>query len=207
MRIGIVGVLGQHLAKRGLGFVELADEHQAVGVVDAIHDIVGLRLCRFFEPGQRFFVLADEGMHRADQVVDDGLAVLVLNSFFEGCVRQRQLPAERVLAREMRPRCPVFRLQPGHRAEGAGGNASLIQLDGNQSNEKMRLRPFLVQFEHAAATCRSVFGPTGLQVPEATTQFVTNEISFGGGFHGVSVSSGAAMLHDCVRQFCMRNRG
>ena len=125
-------MLRQDVPERGLGRIQLTNEHLAIGVVDPVHDIVGFRACGLFEPGQGFFILADQRVHRTDQVVDDGFAVLVLDGFGQRGIRKRQLPAERILSRKVSPRSPVLRLQLGHRTEGARSNASLVQLDGNQ---------------------------------------------------------------------------
>ena len=70
--------------------VKLPDEHLAVRVVDPVHDILWLRVRGFREPVQRFFILPDQRMHGSDEVVNNGLAILVFDGFLQRRIRKRE---------------------------------------------------------------------------------------------------------------------
>ena len=207
VRVSVVGMLGQDFPQRGLGRIELADEHLAVGVVDAVHDVVGFGGRGPLEPGQRFFILTDQRVHGPDQIVDDSVTVLVLDGFLQRGIRQCELPAECILAGKMGPRRPMIGLQLRHRAKSARRDAALVQLDGHEPHEEMCFWQLRVVGEDTPAALRGPLGLAGLQVRKSAVQQLTLAILVGSVFHIVNICEGAAILHDRIGQNSMRKRG
>ena len=187
VRVGVARLHGQDFPQRALGRLELADEHEAIGMIDPEHDVVGFLARSPVIPFERLLFLAEQCMHRAYQILHDGIAVLVLNRPGERLVGQRQLPAQGVLASEVGPGGAVIGLQFRHRTECAGGDAPLIHFDCNQPDEKMRLGQLRILLQHAPAALGRAFRLPGLQEREAAAQFVAADSVIWRGFHIVNI--------------------
>jgi len=93
VRVGVSGLECENVLQGCFCFLEPADVHEAISLVDAVTDIVRLGRRRFFVPAERVLVLAEHRVHEPDEVVNDRLAVVMANGLRERGIGKHELPA------------------------------------------------------------------------------------------------------------------
>ena len=148
------------------------EKHVGVRLVHQKRHMLGRPAHGLGNPARRLLLIAEQAVHRADEIEDDRVAVVVLNGFLQGCIRPRRLPGEHEQPRQVGPGGAMCRLELGDRSEGLDGGAVLPHFNGNQADQKMGLHEIGLGAQQPPAAGRCIIGPAGREMAESRLQRV-----------------------------------
>ena len=174
MGVRIARVLREHRAQLALCFVEAPQEHQAVGEIDPEPGIAGRTDDGFGKPFERRRLVAQLAEHAAQDVLHEGVAVVVPDRLFECGIAAHGHAGEIVELRKLGPGRGVAGFQGRHRSEGTNRVGAIAQFDGDQADQEVGFRDIRLCAQNAPADFAGGCGPPGLEVAKALAQGVAD---------------------------------
>ena len=144
----------ENLVQNCLRFIQLAEEHVTVGLIDQKHHVLWLFINRLRDPLRCLLLVTQQTVNRANEIQDNRIAVVVLDCYFQGQVSPGRLPGNHVQPCQVRPGRTVIFLQFRDRTECTDRSPVLLELQGNQADQEMRLHEVGFGAQESLATCR-----------------------------------------------------